>query len=59
VADSPYPELKKSHVPERVGRPWTDHKPPPSAPVWAVINGYGSFHVLTAALELGVFDAQL
>lgn len=57
MADSPYPELKKSHVPERVGRPWTDHKPPPSAPVWAVINGFGSFHVLTAALELGVFDA--
>ena len=57
MADSPYPELKKSHVPERVGRPWTDHKPPPSAPVWAVINGYGSFHILVAALEMGVFDA--
>ena len=57
MADSPYPELKKSHVPERVGRPWTDHKPPPSAPVWAVISGFGSFHVLVAALELGVFDA--
>ena len=57
MADSPYPELKKSHVPERVGRPWTDHKPPPSAPVWAVIGGLGSFHVLVAALELGVFDA--
>ena len=56
MADSPYPELKKSHVPERVGRPWTDHKPPPSAPVWAVIGGYGSFHVLVAALELGVFE---
>jgi len=56
VADSPYPELKKSHVPERVGRPWTDYKPPPSAPVWAVISGFGSFHVLVAALELGVFD---
>ena len=57
MADSPYPELKKSHVPERVGRPWTDHKPPPSAPVWAVISGFGSYHVLVAALELGVFDA--
>ncbi len=57
MADSPYPELKKSHVPERVGRPWTDHKPPPSAPVWAVISGFGSFHVLVAALDLGVFDA--
>ena len=57
MADSPYPELKKSHVPERVGRPWTDHKPPPSAPVWAVISGFGSFHVLVAALNLGVFEA--
>ena len=57
MADSPYPELKKSHVPERVGRPWTDYKPPPSAPVWAVISGFGSFHVLVAALELGVFDS--
>ena len=56
MADSPYPELKKSHVPERVGRPWTDYKPPPSAPVWAVIGGFGSFHVLVAALELNVFD---
>ena len=56
MADSPYPELKKSHVPERVGRPWSDHKPPPSAPVWAVIGGFGSFHVLVAALELGVFE---
>ncbi|WP_419847451.1 methyltransferase [Candidatus Poriferisocius sp.] len=56
MADSPYPELKKSHVPQRIGRPWTDHKPPPSAPVWAVIGGLGSFHVLVAALELGVFD---
>ncbi|WP_420640183.1 methyltransferase [Candidatus Poriferisocius sp.] len=56
MADSPYPELKKTHVPERVGRPWTDRKPPPSAPVWTVIGGQGSFHVLTASLELGVFD---
>lgn len=57
MADSPYPELKKSHVPERVGRPWTDYKPPPSASVWAVISGFGSYHVLVAAFELGVFDA--
>ncbi|WP_419919130.1 methyltransferase [Candidatus Poriferisocius sp.] len=57
MVDSPYPELKKSHVPQRVGRPWSDHKPLPSAPVWAVIGGFGSFHVLVAALELGVFDA--
>ena len=57
MADSPYPELKQSHVPERVGRPWTDYKPPPSAPVWAVISGFGSYHVLVAALELGVFDS--
>ena len=56
MADSPYPELKKSHVPERVGRPYADYKPPPSAPVWAVISGFGSYHVLVAALELGVFD---
>ena len=57
MADSPYPELKKAHIPQRVGRPWTDYKPPPSAPVWAVISGFGSYHVLAAALELGVFDS--
>ncbi|MEM8903208.1 MAG: class I SAM-dependent methyltransferase [Actinomycetota bacterium] len=54
--DSPYPELKKRHTMARVGRPWTDHKPPASAPVWAVIEGLGHFYVLTAALELDVFD---
>ncbi len=54
--DSPYPELKKSHTMAHVGRPWTDHKPPPAAPVWAVIQGLGSYYVLVAALELGVFD---
>lgn len=55
--DPPYPELKKTHVPERVGRPWRDHKPPPAAPVWAVIQGYASYSALVAAIELGVFDA--
>jgi ubiquinone/menaquinone biosynthesis C-methylase UbiE len=39
-----------------VGRPWTAHKPPPAAPVWAVIQGLGSYYVLLAALELDVFD---
>ena len=28
MADSPYPELKKSHTMARTGRPWTDVKPP-------------------------------
>jgi SAM-dependent methyltransferase len=40
----------------RSGRPWTDVKPPPAAPVWATIEGFGRYHVLVAALELGVFD---
>ncbi|MGH9211966.1 MAG: methyltransferase family protein [Acidimicrobiales bacterium] len=55
--DPPYPELKKSHIPERVGRPWRDVRPPPAAPVWAVIQGYASYSALVAAVELGVFDA--
>lgn len=55
-ADSPYPELKKTHTMARTGRPWTDYKPPAAAPVWAVIEGYGRFHVLVSALQLGVFD---
>lgn len=54
--DSPYPELKKTHTMARTGRPWTDHKPPAAAPVWAVIEGYGRFHVLVSALELGAFE---
>lgn len=54
--DSPYPELKKTHTMAHTGRPWTDHKPPAAAPVWAVIEGYGRFHVLVSALELGVFE---
>jgi len=57
MADSPYPELKKTHSMARVGRPWRDHKPPPSAPVWALIQGFGSYWALVAAVELGVFDA--
>ncbi len=40
-----------------VGRPFTDYKPTPAAPVWAVIEGLGRYHVLLAALELGVFEA--
>ena len=38
------------------GRPWTDYKPPPSAPVWSVIEGFGSYYLLLAALELDLFD---
>jgi SAM-dependent methyltransferase len=55
--DPPYPELKKTHIPERIGRPWRDVKPPPAAPVWGVIQGYASYWALVAAVELGVFDA--
>lgn len=54
--DAPYPELKKTHTMVRHGRPWRDHKPPPSGPVWAIIQGIGSYWTLVAALELGVFD---
>jgi 2-polyprenyl-3-methyl-5-hydroxy-6-metoxy-1,4-benzoquinol methylase len=55
--DAPYPELKKTHTMVRTGRPWRDRKPPPSAPVWAVIQGYVNYWVLVAALDLGLFDA--
>ena len=55
-ADPPYPELKKTHTMAHTGRPWRDHKPPPSGPVWAIIQGYGSYWTLVAAVELGVFD---
>lgn len=55
--DSPFPELKKTHTMARTGRPYTDYKPPAAAPVWAAIEGYGRFHVLVAALELGAFEA--
>lgn len=54
--DAPYPELKKTHTMAHTGRPYTDYKPPPAAPVWAAIEGLGRYYVLTAALELDVFD---
>ena len=54
--DAPYPELKKTHTMAHVGRPYTDYKPPPAAPVWAAIEGLGRYYVLTAAIELDVFD---
>ncbi len=54
--DPPYPELKKSHTMAHTGRPWTDHKPPTAAPVWAAIEGLGRYYVLVAAIELDVFD---
>lgn len=54
--DAPYPELKKSRTMAHLGRPFTDVKPPPAAPVWAAIEGLGRYYVLTAALELDVFD---
>ena len=38
------------------GRPWTDYKPPSSAPVWAAIEGLARYYILLAALELDVFD---
>ncbi len=55
--DAPYPELKKSHTMAHTGRPWTDFKPPPSAPVWAAVEGLGRYYILLAAIELDVFDA--
>lgn len=55
--DSPYPELKKTHTMARRGRPWRDYKPPPSGPVWGIIQGVGSYWTLVAAIDLGVFDA--
>jgi ubiquinone/menaquinone biosynthesis C-methylase UbiE len=56
MVDSPFPELKKTHTMAHTGRPWRDHKPPPSAPVWAIIQGFGSYWSLVAAVDLGVFD---
>ena len=56
MADSPYPQLKKTHTMAHMGRPWRDFKPPASAPVWAIIQGFGSYWSLVAAIELGVFD---
>jgi SAM-dependent methyltransferase len=57
MADSPYPELKKTNSMPRLGRPWRDVKPPPAGPVWAIIQGFGSYWTLVAAVELGLFDA--
>ncbi len=54
--DAPYPAVKNTHTMARVGRPWTDYKPPAAAPVWAAIEGLARYHVLVAALELDVFD---
>ncbi len=54
--DAPYPELKKTHTMAHKGRPWTDYKPPSSAPVWAAIEGLARYYILLAALELDVFD---
>ncbi|MEE8308501.1 MAG: methyltransferase dimerization domain-containing protein, partial [Gammaproteobacteria bacterium] len=56
-ADPPYPELKKSHTMAHKGRPWRDYKPPPSGPVWAIIQAGNSYWMLVAAIDLGVFDA--
>jgi len=56
VADSPYPELKKTHTMARLGRPWTDVKPAPSAPVWNVIFGLGAYWMLAGAIQLGLFE---
>jgi SAM-dependent methyltransferase len=41
----------------RRGRPWTDVVPPSSGPVWAAIEGLARYHLLLAAIDLGVFDA--
>ncbi|MDW3179088.1 MAG: methyltransferase [Acidimicrobiia bacterium] len=54
--DAPYPELKKTHTMAHKGRPWTDYKPPSSAPVWAAVEGLGRYYILLAALELDLFD---
>ena len=57
MADSPYPELKKTHSMARRGRPWRDVKPPPAGPVWGIVQGFGSYWTLVAAVQLGLFDA--
>ncbi len=57
MTDSPYPEIKKTHTMAHTGRPWRDRKPPPSAGVWSVIQGFGNYWTLVAAIDLGVFDA--
>jgi SAM-dependent methyltransferase len=57
ATEAPYPELKKTHTMPRKGRPWRDYKPPPSGPVWNVIQGFGIYWELVAAIDLGLFDA--
>ncbi|MEM1102489.1 MAG: methyltransferase dimerization domain-containing protein [Pseudomonadota bacterium] len=57
AADPPYPELKKTHTMAHKGRPWRDYKPPPSGPVWNIIQAGNSYWMLVAAIDLGVFDA--
>jgi hypothetical protein len=54
--DAPYPELKKSHTAAHKGTPWSDYKPPASAPVWNIIQGFGNYWLLMAGIELGAFD---
>ncbi len=56
MLNSPYPELKKTHTMARLGRPWSDHKPPPAAPVWNAISGLGAYWMLVAALDLGLYE---
>src|SRR3954452_22637491 len=51
------PELTRSFSMAHVARPWRAPQRPPSAPVWARIQGFGSYWALVAAVELGVFDA--
>ena len=41
----------------RTGRPWRDHKPVPSGPVWQAVQGRNTYWALVAAIDLGVFDA--
>ena len=49
--------VKETHTAAHLGTPWRDRKPPPSAPVWSIIQGYGNFFILVAAIELDVFNA--
>ena len=39
-----------------MGVPWRDFKPPPSGPVWSIIQGFGSYWTIVASVELGLFD---
>lgn len=57
TAESPYPELKKTHTMARNGRPWRDYKPAPAATVWSVIQAGNTYWMLVAALDLGLFEA--